>query len=500
MSTFAETTAAETPLPPPRFDFPTWMPPMFVKELRQGLRTRGFIGSMVGFQAIMVIAFVWAFASNIFGESRALQTVNGFFWSILGVMLLVITPLRAMAGLRQEIDAKTLDLLMLTHLTSWRVVLGKWTSLLAQAALLVMALLPFGVVRYYFGAVDLLEDFMGIAMMFMGCAGLTALALWLSGLPRILRIGVPIVCFFLLQGIGSNSFRFGRVFHGFNPSGDDWWVVCLFVFNFSLLLLFFLVQAVRRIAPPAENHSPLARGVALLTLLPVVPLYLLEGGMPNATIAQMWFAVVALGLVSVIEISSLRVPMAVQVRTWWERGRFMSVLGRLVLQGWPSAMLFTVFWLALAAIAAQMGLIQLPGAGRIEMVWLFVLLWAALVFPMVLLSFAPRVGRQAPLFYFIIQALFGILCIMEGNSSTTTAINPLVEKLRWFFHVLPVASFWLEAADLGSRPGNNGRYLVGQAVMVGLLTPLVVWRMGFYWQWVRTQVLFVKRRKAAASE
>ena len=35
-------------------DFPGWLPPMLVKELRQGLRTRGFVSTLVGFQAVKV--------------------------------------------------------------------------------------------------------------------------------------------------------------------------------------------------------------------------------------------------------------------------------------------------------------------------------------------------------------------------------------------------------------------------------------------------------------
>lgn len=484
--------------PPPRFDFPTWLPSMFVKELRQGLRTRGFVGSMVGFQVIMVISFVWAFATHIFGDTQALQTVNGFFWGILGVMLLGITPLRAMAGLRQEIDAKTLDLLMLTELTAWRIVLGKWTSLLTQAALLVLALLPYGMVRYFFGSVDLVQDCMAVALMFLGCGILTALALWVSGLPKILRYGVPILFFFVFQFVGNPFFRIGRFSFSTGGSGSDWldWTL---VFDGLVVLVFFLVLAVRRIAPPAENHSPLARGLALLLLLPVVPLFN-WGRTHDDAMFQMWFAVVALGLVSVIEISSLRIPMAVQVRAWWRRGAWGRWVGPLVLPGWPSAALFTAFWLTLAAIGARMGLIKFTAAGSMDMMWLFALLWTALVFPMLLLSFVPRVGRQAPLIYFIIQGLFGILCIMEGSSSVVEPANPLFEKFRWLFHVLPVSSFWLDTADMNTHPYISGRYFVGQFAMVVLVLGLVLWRMTFYWQWVRTQALLLRRDKTVAAE
>ncbi len=499
MSTQTDTMNAASP--PPRFDFPTWLPAMFVKELRQGLRTRGFVGSMVGFQVVMVIAFVWAFAANVFGESQALRTVNGFFWGILAVMLLVVMPLRAMAGLRQEIDAKTLDLLMLTHLTGWRIVLGKWTSLLAQAALLLLAVLPYGVVRYFFGAVDLVQDFYIIALMYMGCGLLTAVGLWVSGLPRILRIGIPLVLFFLSQGVFGNGFyrlRYGLLSGSPSGLGSDWWVAVP-IFDGILLLVFFLVLAVRRIAPPAENHSPMVRGLGLLTLLPVPLLYVWGSGSSPGE-PQMWFAVLSLGVVSVIEISSLRLPMAVQVRTWWRRGWWGRLAGRFVLPGWPSAALFTLFWLALATVGARMGLIEFSAGDANGMTRVFMLLWTALVFPMLLLSFMPRIGRQAPLVYFIIQAVFGILCIMEGNTTQVSPVNPLVENLRWLLHVFPVTSFWLEAAAQEVHPYHPYRFMTGQAVVMALVFLAALWRMMFYWRWVRMQALTLRREKTVPAE
>jgi hypothetical protein len=497
MSTSA--TASVINAPASRADFPTWLPPMLVKELRQGLRTRGFVGSLVGFQAAMVIAFVWAFAVNIFGHSNAQETVNGFFWTVLGIMLLLVTPLRAMAGLRQEIDARTLDLLMLTHLNGWRIVLGKWVSLLVQTALLVLALLPYGIVRYFFGSVDLVQDLIVVGSMYLGCGVLTAVALWVSGLPRLLRIGLPVGLVLMSQGLAGAIFGVSRHGHGsFFPMGTAFWAaMAVMVFNCVLLLLFCLVQAVRRIAPPAEDYSPFARGLALLTLAPVPLLYAF--GEKDGAVVQLWFAIVALALVTIIEISSLRRPMAVHVRRWWGRGRLGAGIGRLVLPGWPSAAAFAAFWLALASLGAGIGLLKLPGATSGEIIWLFTLLWAALVFPMVVLSFAPNLGRQTPLVYFILHAAFGILALIIGNASNVR-MSPVAAMFEWLAHLLPVTSFWLQLEPLGSLPAYDGRYFTGQAVMVTLVVVMAVWRMAAYWRWVRTHGAVARAEKAAPVE
>jgi hypothetical protein len=284
-------------------------------------------------------------------------------------------------------------------------------------------------------------------------------------------------------------------FSGPSSASSQWIVTGLLIFNGALLLLFCLVQAVRRIAPPAENHSPLARGLALLLLLPV-PLLVIFSTENHAT-GQLWLAAVALSLVTIIEISCLRYPMGVQVRLWWRRRPLGPWIGCLVLPGWPSTALFTALWLGLVSVGGLMELIKLPSADPADMVWLLTLMWTAMVFPMVLLSFAPKIGRQAPLVYFVLQAAFGILSTLEANASPVMPVNPVGAAFRWAFHVFPVSSFWLHAEALSIYPAHTGRYFTGQAVMVLLVGALVIWRSAPYWRWVRTHAASARRETKA---
>src|SRR5689334_3086525 len=100
------------PLPPkpgtamiaPRIDFPTWLPAMLVKELRQGLRTKGFVGTLVGFQVVMTLVTVFAVAGG--ADSGTFQMLQFSFWAVLLVQLLLITPARAMSGLQAELESR----------------------------------------------------------------------------------------------------------------------------------------------------------------------------------------------------------------------------------------------------------------------------------------------------------------------------------------------------------------------------------------------------------
>ncbi|HEY2342873.1 MAG TPA: hypothetical protein VGH90_07585, partial [Chthoniobacteraceae bacterium] len=170
-------------------DFPDWLGPMLVKELRQGLRTRAFALTFVALHTIFVVVMIYfaldyAMAPGGFNPS----SLSGFFWTLIALQLLVVTPCRTFNELAGERKANTLELIFMTGLTPWRITVGKWASLLFQAILFVVAVLPYGMLRYYFGGVNLISDFAVLGIMLMASAVLSAIAIAISGLPLFVRI------------------------------------------------------------------------------------------------------------------------------------------------------------------------------------------------------------------------------------------------------------------------------------------------------------------------
>ncbi|MCX6951394.1 MAG: hypothetical protein NTV51_04300 [Verrucomicrobia bacterium] len=464
------TITATAPVAGPRSDFPTWLPPMLVKELRQGLRTRGFVGAFIVFQLLMVLMMIATVTSASMGNEAArastAQTVNAFFWTLLSVQLLIVTPARALGSLQTEADSRTLDLLLLTRLSAWRIVFGKWASLLAQAALLLVAMLPYGIVRYFGGSVDLVSDAGLCAALLGGCAVVTAAGLWASGLPKLIRIAVPVVAIFFGQ-IWQNMFRSTSVlFAGSAP--------VLWYLDGALVLVFFLVTAVRRIAPPAENHVLLARGLPLLALVPV-PLWAL-GGATAAASAQWSFAAIFLAVVCAIELASVRVPMAAHWRGWARRGLWGRCVGRVALPGWSSAMLYALVAAALVAFATtQPGVVPLGEIARY--VWLVVLALVALLFPVIALSLAEKAAAKTP---------GGIYVLVFGGMSTFGAIAAGMSSMfpvrytgfETFARVLPVSGFWLSMG----KDGPSTEVVVGQAAFALIVFVIAVMQSRTYWK------------------
>lgn len=463
---------ATIPTPPPvvpRSDFPTWLPPMLVKELRQGLRTRGFVGAFVVFQLLMALMMIGTVSSAASGNAVAraamASTITGFFWALLGVQLLIVTPARALGSLQTEADSRTLDLLLLTRLSAWRIVFGKWASLLAQAILLLVAMLPYGIVRYFGGSVDLVKDAGICAALLGGCAVVTAAGLWASGLPKVIRIGLPVAAIFFGQ-VWSSAFRSASGFSITEPA-----LLCI---DGALVLVFFLVTAVRRIAPAAESHVLLARGLPLLALVPV-PLWS-QWGSRAAAAGQLGFAAGFLALVCAVELASVRLPMAAHWRFWAGKGLFGRCVGRLVMPGWPSALLYALLVSALVALVSLLpGL--LPAGESQRFIWIVVLALCALIFPVIVLSMADKAAARTPggLYILVFASMSTLGAIAVGLGSMFAA---KYAGFATFVRVLPVSSFWL---SLGKDPLMT-EVVVGQAAFAGIVLVVAVAQSRAYWQ------------------
>jgi len=463
--------------PAARSDFPTWLPPMLVKELRQGLRTRGFVGAVMIFQFLMALlmmgAVVGADAMAPGVRGTTLTMINGFFWTLLTVQLLIITPARALGSLQSEIDARSLDLLLLTRLSAWRIVVGKWASLVAQAALLLVAMLPYCVVRYFAGSVDLVSDAATCLALFGSCAVMTAAALWTSGMPKIVRVIFIVVVVFsaqvwgpLMAGVGG-----GGPFAAMRRLGVTMWY-----YDGALALGFFLVAAVRRISPPAENHALLARLLPLLALAPV-PCWAFAGQTAVAA-GQFGFAGCFALLVCAVELGNVQRPMAVHVRPWLTRGWLWQCLGRFALPGWPSALLFTVVAIAVPAVVVQMpGLMPAHDAMRIA--WLAVLALGGLAFPVLALRlFKKTAARSASSLFGLVLGAMSVLAATAA--AMVSAFPQRYAGLDDFVRVLPVAGFWLSLGpdDLSVTT------VVAQGCLVVAVLAAVWWLARDYWRHV----------------
>jgi ABC-type Na+ efflux pump permease subunit len=267
-------TASAAPVPPALAtrDFADWLSPMLVKELRQGMRSRVFVICFLVLQLAMLFLAIVGLTASTFDSSPAI--IGGFFWAIVATPLLLVMPVTGLTAIGGESRADTLELIFLTRLTARRIIFGKWIALVAQSLLLVAAVLPYAVLRYFLGGIDFLYEMQILGVLTFSSAVLTAIAVGLSPLPNKLMRLLMILAF-----VGAVIFVGGSLvavlfnpFSSFFGSAYSWdWKNWLAGLVAPVGVMAFMLEVgAAKLAPAAENHTTpmrlIALGMGLLTL------------------------------------------------------------------------------------------------------------------------------------------------------------------------------------------------------------------------------------------
>lgn len=147
-------------------DLPDRFGPMLVKEMRQNMRRGSFVIPFLVLHALAIAAVVLEFqtgAQDRYSELIGMLNIpmlfnSGPLWIAITIICGVIMPLGGLVLMGQELDEGNHELLLLTKLTRWKVVRGKFFSLWSLSVLTLFSLLPYVIVRYQIGGVELTRD------------------------------------------------------------------------------------------------------------------------------------------------------------------------------------------------------------------------------------------------------------------------------------------------------------------------------------------------------
>ncbi|MEZ6015188.1 MAG: hypothetical protein R3F49_08750 [Planctomycetota bacterium] len=138
-----------------------YVPPVLVKEVRQALRGRLF--SIAFVTALGLAALLCIVAATSMEDSGSAGEIVGPILSVLLGVLLVYVPFHAQQSMRQEESEGARDLLALSPLGPWSIVIGKLFGALVVAGLILAAFLPFLVTIAQLPGVDTVAVLVGIA-------------------------------------------------------------------------------------------------------------------------------------------------------------------------------------------------------------------------------------------------------------------------------------------------------------------------------------------------
>ncbi|MCF6312911.1 MAG: hypothetical protein L3J39_10720 [Verrucomicrobiales bacterium] len=412
----------------PTSDFPDRLSPMLVKELRQGLRTSLFTSSFIILQIFMVFTVLIGAAGG--GNKNTSQ----FFWFFLIATLLVAMPFRGFNALSSELQLHTMELLQLTRLSAWRITLGKWTALMSQTCLLVISVLPYLVMRYFFGGVDLIQEFLALFFAFLGSALLTALAVGFSAYNSVLlRVGIIFgTIVFGMSGLIPMTFAFaggGGALGGGVTTASFWWAAGGIVFIALYTMYFALDIGASKIAPRAENHATRKRliSTAFACILSLAGFFFIHAEWPYI------FAVLAIALAWLDALTERPATFPSVIRPF-QKNILFSTAKYLLTPGWHTGILY---FICTAPIVASIFYYQVMSPDLVGLTTT-VSMVAFVTYPLIFIHLFVPNSKQMLGLYILIQ-----FCTLIIASFITGASESIAKIGDTLYYCLPIPAVTL---------------------------------------------------------
>ncbi len=218
-------------------DFPDKLSPVFVRDLRQGLRAHHFVWVFILLQLLSLISTLVELALvQVIGESAQGGILSGFFQAILIVTFCAILPLTLFGSLQSELgQGRNIELLLTSSLTRWQLVRGKLLVGCSLSGLLLGSLLPYFLIRYFLGSLEPSHGLLLIAGIVMFNAAANAIVIGASGYANYVGRCAVIGYFLIFLMISLSS---GSAAMAFSSTTGAYQVISLSVVYFFVALLF----------------------------------------------------------------------------------------------------------------------------------------------------------------------------------------------------------------------------------------------------------------------
>jgi hypothetical protein len=215
---------------------------MTVKELRQSLRRTSFVYPFICIHIFATIAIYAEFQLNMdTGGGTAGVFIwdpdhTGPFWWVAMSVCGILMPLAGFFLMPQEVEEGNHELLLLTTLSRWQIVSGKFLMLWGLSVLTFTSLLPYVIIRYFIGGIEWFHELADAGTVICVAAVVSAGAIAASGFPHLaskLGVFVLFVGWSALVGGGAGMIGGGMTLN--MGAGSKWgWLGTIF-YHFSAL-------------------------------------------------------------------------------------------------------------------------------------------------------------------------------------------------------------------------------------------------------------------------
>ncbi|WP_417734262.1 ABC transporter permease [Rosistilla oblonga] len=245
--------------------------PILVKEARQALKSRQFIWT---FAVLLLGAWVWSFAGTllmmpgIYYVPGGRAMLMGYYW-VLAVPMMLVAPMAANRSLVAEREDGTFEVLSITTLSSYQIILGKLASSVLQLVIYFTALVPCVAFTYILRGIDLPSIGLLIASTFLTSVFMVVVGLFLASIAstRSLQslLMIAMLLLVLLAEYLHGVFAVSLMTSGIRNDDTELSVLLLAIFAFYLAVAVFLVVASAScLSPVSENRSTRLRVMMLV--------------------------------------------------------------------------------------------------------------------------------------------------------------------------------------------------------------------------------------------
>lgn len=217
--------------------------PVLTRELRGRIRGRRAMVMLVAYLAITALVTLLVYAAAASSFSRGINDPEagrgigkGIFLTVMVATLVqvcVISPALTAGAISGEKERQTYDLLLISLLSPWQIVVGKLVAALAFALLLIIAALPLAGLSFLFGGVSGAELIIGIIGVLVTAVCYATIGLLASGLMRstlsatVLAQGIVIA---LLLGVPFLYVIISTLTNTFSGPLEPWYVYVMGLF------------------------------------------------------------------------------------------------------------------------------------------------------------------------------------------------------------------------------------------------------------------------------
>jgi len=406
-------------------DFPDWLDPALVKDLRRGLKMRGFTATYL----CLILALTLLLGGAILFDSG--DSVMNVVWFPVAITLMLIQPMRGTNAIVEERKLETLPLIQLTRLNAFRILFGKWMALAFQTFLITVSLLPYMVLGHFLGGFEFAQNVLLLLLLTVFSLVLTAVTVALSVVTLVVvrtlaTIGIFLFTFqFTVMGIS------GSMIMGSSEFLEPQTLLMLLGVStvIGAFLIYYLLSAgASQIAlPGTENHSTRRRIVAFI----VVALIGIVGVVIDsfAVAFEEAFLLIPLFFVgAVTAIDCLVDPAGTSIRTARQFAKRLK-LGVVLAPGWPFgwafAALMTVLLVIITAVLTSDLRAGLPDFD--DEAWGFLLAGIAAIFvPGALAVLLPK-ARQFPFNYYLLALV--VVAALAALTGVLAEISDFEELL-----------------------------------------------------------------------